>query len=149
MAINRLRRSQVAKTRGSRILLDASFILRIVEKPLKAFDRIEEALGRTEFIVVDDVVKELKALASSRSGRKQRIALQGLRYAEQLPRLGHVHGGLTVDGMIVECARSKGVAVATLDAELRRKLRRVGVTVVSCRGEEVVVDGGAVIPKDS
>jgi rRNA-processing protein FCF1 len=139
MATNRLRHSQIAKTRRSRVLLDASFIMQIFEKPLKAFDRVEETLGRTDFVVTDDVLKELKVLVSSRSMKKQKIALQALRYAEKLPRVRHTSSGLTVDERIVDHAWHEDLAVATMDAELRRRLRRTGITVVTCRKNEVIV----------
>lgn len=101
-----------------------------------------------EFVVLDDVLDELRGMAFSTPSRKQRTALRALEYAEKLCSVGRAQGQ-TVDEKIVHYAQNKGVAVATIDTNLRKTLRRAGVTVVTCRGEEVVVQGVMTIPKDS
>jgi rRNA-processing protein FCF1 len=123
------------------VLLDTSFLMKIFERPLKTFDIIEQTFGRTQFFVLDDVVEELRTLAYSTPGKRGKIALQALKYAGGLPRIKLHSNAPTVDRKIYDCALNKGIIVATVDVELKQDLRRAGATVITCRGNKVVIEG--------
>ena len=141
MATNRVRYYNAVKTHRIMVLLDTSFLMKIFERPLKTFDTIGQTFGTTQFFVLDDVVEELRILASSTSSKRGKIALQALKYAGGLPRIKCHCNAPTVDGKIYDCALNKGVIVATVDVELKQDLRRAGVAVITCRGNKVVIEG--------
>jgi len=128
---------------AKKLLLDTSFLMRMFQGPLKLFERIELELGKVEPVVSDTVLEELKRLASSRSVKKRRVAQRALAYIEEL-KMAAIPSEEKADDAILHHAVSQGLAVATLDQALIKKLRGANVTVVTCKGDEVVVEGSMV-----
>ena len=56
------------------VLCDTSFLMVLVEKPIKHVDRIEHEFGKLDFIVPDIVVGELKRLAEKAGPKRAMMA---------------------------------------------------------------------------
>ncbi|MEM1524649.1 MAG: hypothetical protein QW372_01075 [Nitrososphaerales archaeon] len=121
------------------VLLDTSFILHMVSKPIVNFESLEEKLGKVEFVVLEDTIHELESLCHSKSVIKMRSAHSALNYAFRLMRVS-IKGDESVDDKIVRFAIEKGAIVATLDAELKRKLKRHGVPVITLKNDKIDVN---------
>ena len=122
------------------LLLDSSFLIFVASIPALGFDVVEDSLGRVELTVLDAVSEELLSIRLRAPVKRAKAAGLALEYASGLKRVSS-GAGEGVDGKILNYAESRGAAVATLDSELKRRLRAVGVPVVSRRGNRLVVDG--------
>ncbi len=122
------------------LLLDSSFLIFLVDTPSGGFTEIEGKLGKVEPVVLSSVVEELRRIAYHAAAKRAKAAARALDYASGLKTVPHTgYGG--VDDQILQYAKSSGAAVATLDAELRRRLRAAGVVVVTLSGNRLVTEG--------
>jgi len=119
--------------------LDTSFLLELVSKPIKRLDELEVELGKVEFIVLEPTVRELKRMAS-KPGVKAKKAYAALKYVKNLRVVNLSDKKLKADSAILYYALKYSAAVATLDQELRSRLREEGVVVITLREDGVWVD---------
>jgi len=121
------------------VILDTSFLLELVSKPIKRLDELEVELGKVEFIVLEPTVRELKRMAS-KPGVKAKKAYAALKYVKNLRVVNLSDKKLKADSAILYYALKYSAAVATLDQELRSRLREEGVVVITLREDGVWVD---------
>lgn len=122
------------------LLLDSSFLIFLVDTPTGGFEEIKESLGRVEPMVLNAVIGELRRIRDRGSSKRAKAASRALEYSLSLKRVSY-GGGEGVDDQILNYARSRGAAVATLDSGLRRRLRAAGLVVVTRRRHRLVVEG--------
>jgi rRNA-processing protein FCF1 len=121
------------------VLCDTSFLMVLVQKPIKYIDRVEHEFGRLDFIVPGIVIDELKRLAEKAGPKRAMMAKTALeiistKFKEvQIPKAAHV------DDAIVEYATEVKCAVATIDTNLRRRLIANEVLVLTLSRDRLVV----------
>lgn len=120
-------------------VLDSSFLLELVSRPLKRIEELEVVLGRVEFVVLETTVRELEKLAS-KAGVRGRKASAALEYVRGLKKVKLMYEDLDADSAVTRYALEHGSAVATVDQSLRRRLKSAGVPVITLRGDNVWVD---------
>jgi len=107
----------------------------IFEKPVNVIGRVEDLLeAKVEPIILKSQLKEIERIASSRRWRASRIAKTLLKLIESKFEVVDDPGG-NVDEAIVGVSKREGFIVATNDRELRRKLRKNGVTVIYMKSD--------------
>jgi len=121
------------------VILDTSFLLELVSKPIKRLDELVVELGKVEFIVLEPTVRELKRLAS-KPGVKAKRAYAALKYVKNFRVVNLNDKRLSADSAILYYALKHSAAVATLDQELRGRLKEEGVVVITLREDGVWVD---------
>jgi rRNA-processing protein FCF1 len=99
-------------------------------------DDMEAALGKFEPVILDCVKIELQKISSGR-GRKARLASLALELAREFS--AGPCGRFGVDDEIASTALATGAIVATVDGELMRVMRTLGVRVVSLRSGRVAL----------
>jgi len=102
----------------------------VAEHPTTCFEDMVEMLGKFEPVILDCVKDELKQLSSDR-GKKARLAMLALELASDFSV--EPCGGANVDDEVASAALNYGAIVATMDRELARTLKTLGVTVVCLR----------------
>ena len=116
--------------------MDSNFLMLPMVRRINLRDELDRLLNVNYRLVAPRaVVEELEGLASRGrpiEKRRARFALNlmhswGVEVVES-PRC------VKVDDAILECALKRGCVVATNDAELKSRLRRLGVAVVYLRG---------------
>lgn len=130
-----------------RILLDTNMLLTIADG-INIFEQIEDILEtKPEYIVIKPVLTELQKLASTASPSVRRKARFALRIVEQFCKVIDMDNELfgrtddnKVDDLIVEFALRHGIAVATNDKELRKRLREKGIPEIYLREESMRID---------
>jgi rRNA-processing protein FCF1 len=121
------------------VLCDTSFLMVLVEKPIKYIDRVEHEFGRLDFIVPGIVIDELKRLAEKAGPKRAMMAKTAIeiisaKFKEvQIPKAAHV------DDAIVEYATENKCAVATIDTNLRRRLIANEILVLTLSRDRLVV----------
>jgi len=122
------------------LLLDSSFLMLITNSPTYGFEDVKNSIGKVELVVLKDVVNELLSISNLASTKRRREAERALQYASKLKCVTFSEG-VDVDDKILNYAKVGGVIVATLDNNLRNRLRSFGITVIFQRGNRFVTEG--------
>jgi hypothetical protein len=129
-----------------KVFLDANFFFVSSQFNVDVFEELEKLLNRRfEPILLSSTQKELQGLAETSSPKQRKQAELALRLAEKC-RFFVVEKGLkeTYDDVIVRVAAEWKSPVATNDRELRKRLRKVGVSVIFLRQKQRLEMEGAV-----
>ncbi|HEX9915951.1 MAG TPA: DNA-binding protein [Candidatus Bathyarchaeia archaeon] len=117
------------------VLLDTNFLLVPIRFGVDVFAEAERVLNQlVDFAVTPNVLGEVERLRSeAQPGFRSELDF-ALKVASRCKVIdAEPEEGETVDNSIVRLAASRGYVVATTDAELRRRLREVGVKVLILR----------------
>jgi len=117
------------------VLLDTNFLLVPIRFGVDVFAEAERVLNQlVDFAVTSNVLGEVERLRSeAQPGFRSELDF-ALKVASRCRVIdAESEEGETVDNSIVRLAASQGYVVATTDAELRRRLREVGVKVLILR----------------
>ncbi|MCP8310192.1 MAG: hypothetical protein L6N95_01740 [Candidatus Methylarchaceae archaeon HK01B] len=124
----------------AKVLLDTSFILLLASKPLTSIGEMGDALGKAELLLLKDTIKELEAISKGSSIKRSKLARSALDFGRNLEVIDYTGEG-AVDDKILKCALEKNLIVATMDRELRRKLRAMGLPIITLKGNRVMLEG--------
>jgi len=120
-----------------RVILDTSFLILSLQLGIDPYFEIKTILGDVTLIVYDVVLSEIRKLSYERSERgiTARIVLQ---YLEKLISEGKVkvessENVKDVDVFLLLKADKEDSYLATVDKELRKRARRLGVKTVFVR----------------
>ena len=135
-----------AKKEQIKVILDTNFFFVPSQFNLDIFEELAELLNqRFEPILLSSTHKELQGLTNSSSPKEQKQAQLALTVAEKCHSVP-VEKTLdeTYDDVIVRVAAAWKTPVATNDRELRKRLRKVGVSVIFLRQKHRLALDGAV-----
>ena len=121
------------------LLLDSSFLIFAVSTPSQRLEQLQEFFGKVDLVVLDAVINELHGLSRNSSPKRAKSAKNALDFASGLKNISFDEGE-NVDDKIMNCAVSRRASVATLDSNLRKRLKAVGITVVFRRGNIMAVE---------
>jgi len=126
-----------------KVLLDSNFLMIPLELHIDVFQEIQNLLGkRVEFILIKPVYDELQTLSMG-SSKVSRQAAYALKLAQRCRTMNvEAKARESTDYVIARVAKEKGAIVATLDLELRKRLRNISVPVIYLRERSrLEVDG--------
>ena len=113
-----------------RVLLDTSFVLWAAERGLDLMVLLDEVLPYPmEKVTPVQVIRELQAMCEDRSAKRSGLARTALRIADPTTVLDVERDGDT-DGILLALASGGGFVVATMDTDLRKRLREASVPVI-------------------
>lgn len=121
------------------VVCDTSFLMVLVEKPLKHVQRVEAHLGKLDFLVPDIVMEELKKLEQKAGPKRAIMAKTALELSTVKFRTIKITRAKHVDDSIVEYATNNKCAVATIDTNLRRRLMANKVLVLTLSRDKLIV----------
>ena len=135
-----------SKNEPIKVILDANFFFVPSQFNLDIFEELANLLNRRfEPILLSSTHKELQGLAESSSPKEQKQAQLALMLAKKCrPVPTEKASDETYDDVIVRVAAAWKAPVATNDRELRKRLRKVGVSVVFLRQKHRLALDGAV-----
>jgi len=126
-----------------RVLLDSNFLMIPLELHIDVFEEIQNLLGkRVEFILIKPVYDELRTL-STESSKVGRQAAYALKLTKRCTIMNvKTKASESTDDAIARVAKDTGTMVATMDLELKTKLRNINVPVIYVRERSrLEVDG--------
>jgi rRNA-processing protein FCF1 len=130
----------------TKIILDTNFLFVPSQFHLDIFEELDRLLGQqVKPLILSSTLTELQKLAKSRSVKKSKQALLGLKLTERC-RVVEVKrkSGESNDDVILKASIEMKSSVATNDRELRKKLRNAGVPVVFLRQKSTLAVDGSV-----
>lgn len=122
------------------VLCDTSFLMVLVSTPIKRIEKIERELGRLIFLIPDIVIEELKKLEVRTGPKRSQIAKTAIEISRLKFRIVELPRYRQVDDAILEFAKASNCAVATLDKNLKNKLRKHNILVISLSNNRLIID---------
>ncbi len=129
-----------------RVIVDANFLLVPSQFSVDIFDELARVLNRSfEPLMTLPTYRELQKIAKASAPKLQRQAILALKLAGKC-RIINVEKSSSEshDNLIVRLAFAMKCCVATNDRELKKKLRKLGLTVIYLRQRSHLVVEGAV-----
>jgi rRNA-processing protein FCF1 len=127
-----------------KIILDSNALFVPLQFKIDIFEELKTLLNvNLEFILLSQILDELKLLAEKKSPKTRKNASYALKLTEKC-KLVNVDRGFfgSPDDVIVEAARKWNSAVFTNDRQLRKRLRNINVPVIYVRQKSrLEIDG--------
>jgi len=118
------------------VICDSSFLIHLATKKIKNIDNLETEIGEIQFIVPDVVRKELQRLCENKS--KRQAVLLTLDFIKKLKIL-QISGNYA-DESLVSYVRENGGIIATVDKELKNKVKESGGSIISLSNDRIVLE---------
>jgi len=118
------------------VICDSSFLIHLATKKIKNIDNLEIEIGQIQFIVPDVVRKELQRLCENKS--KRQAVLLTLDFIKKLKIL-QISGNYA-DESLVSYVRENGGIIATVDKELKNKVKELGGSIISLYNDRIVLE---------
>jgi rRNA-processing protein FCF1 len=118
------------------VICDTSFLIHLSTRRIKNIDSVNAEIGQIQFVVPSAVLNELRKL--SKTQKKKQDAITTLEFARNLKTTQM--SGKFADQAIIEHVRKRGGIIATIDNELKNKIKKLGGSVMSFSNDKIVLE---------
>ena len=120
------------------IILDTSFLLALVTKPIKLLDDIIINYGKINFLIPDIVIDELNKIKKRKSYKISQMARTALEIAKQF-EIVNTKKLWYPDDSLLDYAISYNTAIATLDKNLIKRSLSENIMVFSLKNNKIII----------
>lgn len=121
------------------IIIDTSFLIALVTKPIKLLDDIIINYGKINFIIPDIVIEELQKIANRKSYKISQIAKTALEIAKQF-EIVNTKKLRYPDDSLLDFAISYNCAIATVDKNLIKRSLSEKIMVFSLKNNKIIIN---------
>ena len=118
------------------VISDTSFLIHLATHRITNISDLETEIGNLSFIVPEIVKKELEHLAEDPN--KNTAVMQTLDFIKDFKT--NLITGKTADLGILDFVEKNGGMVATMDRELKSKIKDAGGSVLSIHNDKIVLE---------
>ena len=118
------------------VICDTSFLIHLSTRKIKNIDSVNAEIGQIQFVVPSAVLNELRKL--SKTQKKKQDAITTLEFAQNLKTIEM--SGKFADQAIIDHVRNHGGITATMDKELKNKIKSLGGSVMSFSNDKIVLE---------
>jgi len=118
------------------VICDTSFLIHLSTHKIKNLDSVNTEIGQIQFVVPSAVLSELEKL--SKTEEKKQDAITTLELAQNLKTIKLP--GKFADQAIIEHVRKHGGITATMDKELKGKIKSLNGSVISFSNDKIVLE---------
>ena len=118
------------------VICDTSFLIHLVTKKIKNLDSINVEIGEFQYTIPLVVLDELERL--SKIPDKEQDIRKTLEFAHTL-KIVPISGKIA-DDAITEQIKKYGGIVATIDKELKNKIKNLGGSIMSFSNDKIVLE---------
>jgi len=118
------------------VICDTSFLIHLSTHKIKNLDSVNTEIGQIQFVVPSAVLSELEKL--SKTEEKKQDAITTLELAQNLKTIEMP--GKFADQAIIEHVRKHGGITATMDKELKNKIKSLNGSVISFSNDKIVLE---------
>ena len=118
------------------VISDTSFLIHLATHRITNISDLETEIGNISFVVPEIVKKELEHLAEDPD--KNTVVLQTLEHIKNFKTNSIT--GKTADLGILDFVEKNGGMVATMDRELKTKIKDAGGSVLSMHNDKIVLE---------
>lgn len=121
------------------LLLDASFLIAVIERPTTWREDLLEKIGRFDPVVITPVYDELISLANGTNRTSGPASIARDMVDTGALKLRRGAGGRPADDELISAALEGHAAVATIDGALMKQLKALHIEVVTLSGGRVAL----------
>ena len=118
------------------VICDTSFLIHLSTRKIKNLDSVNTEIGQIQFVVPSAVLNELEKL--SKTQEKKQDATTTLEFAQNLKTIKM--SGKFADQAIIDHVRNHGGITATMDKELKNKIKSLNGSVISFSNDKIVLE---------
>ena len=118
------------------VICDTSFLIHLSTRKIKNLDSVNTEIGQIQFVVPSVVLNELEKLSKTQD--KKQDAITTLEFAQNLKTIEM--SGKFADQAIIEHVRKHGGITATMDKELKNKIKSLNGSVISFSNDKIVLE---------
>ena len=118
------------------VICDTSILIHLSTQKIKNLDSVNIEIGQIQFVVPSVVLNELEKL--SKTQEKKQDAITTLKLAQNLKTIEM--SGKFADQAIIDHVRKHGGITATMDKELKDKIKMLGGSVISFSNDKIVLE---------
>ena len=118
------------------VICDTSFLIHLSTRKIKNLDSVNTEIGQIQFVVPSVVLNELEKLSKTQD--KKQDAITTLEFAQNLKTIEM--SGKFADQAIIDHVRNHGGITATMDKELKNKIKSLGGSVISFSNDKIVLE---------
>ena len=121
------------------VICDTSFLMVFATTPIGQVDKIEAYFGKLNFLIPDIVIAELKDLEYKTGPKRSKMAKTAIEMSFSKFRVVKVAKSRHVDEAIIDYAINHKCAVATIDTDLRRRLKLNNLVVFTLSKNRLII----------
>ena len=118
------------------VICDTSFLIHLATHKIKNLDSVNTEIGQIQFVVPSAVLNELEKLSKTQD--KKQDAITTLEFAQNLKTIEM--SGKFADQAIIDHVRNHGGMTATMDKELKNKIKSLNGSVISFSNDKIVLE---------
>ena len=118
------------------VICDTSFLIHLSTRKIKNLDSVNTEIGQIQFVVPSVVLSELEKL--SKTQEKKEDAITTLEFAQNLKTIEM--SGKFADQAIIDHVRNQGGITATMDKELKNKIKSLNGSIISFSNDKIVLE---------
>ena len=118
------------------VICDTSFLIHLSTHKIKNIDSVDTEIGQIQFVVPSVVLNELEKLSKTQD--KKQDAITTLEFAQNLKTIEM--SGKFADQAIIDHVRNHGGITATMDKELKNKIKNLNGSVMSFSNDKIVLE---------
>ena len=118
------------------VICDTSFLIHLATRKIKNIDSVNTEIGQIQFVVPSVVLAELEKL--SKNQEKKQDATATLEFTQNLKTIEI--SGKFADQAIIEYVRNHGGMTATMDNELKNKIKSLNGSIISFSNDKIVLE---------
>ena len=118
------------------VICDTSFLIHLSTRKIKNLDSVNTEIGQIQFVVPSVVLSELERLSKTQD--KKQDAITTLELAQSLKTIEM--SGKFADQAIIDHVRKHGGITATMDKELKDKIKSLNGSVMSFSNDKIVLE---------
>ncbi len=118
------------------VIADTSFLIHLATHRIKNIDSIETEIGTLSYVVPRIVRKELEHLAEDPD--KKEISKQTLNFIKNF-KTNDIDADTADDG-ILDYIKNNPTIVATMDKELKTKIKKSGGSILSIHNDKILLE---------
>ena len=118
------------------VICDTDFLIHLATKRIKNISEIDTEIGQIQFVVPEVVVYELNNL--SHNPDKKQDALSTLEFIKKLKKIS-ISGKVADDALVFHVKKHGGI-IATLDKNLKNRIKNSSGSIISLSKEKIVLE---------
>lgn len=122
------------------VICDTSFLIHLANHRIKNLATLDTDIGNIRFLVPEIVHAELAKLAKQEEKTKEASAT--IQYIKNFKKINI--GGTFADDSIIEYVKENGGIIATIDKDLKYKIKNHGGSVISIANNRIVLEASKV-----
>lgn len=119
-----------------KVICDTSFLIHLANHQIKNLATLDTDIGEIRFLVPDVVLSELNHLAKKEQKTKE--ATNTIQFIKKFQTIKI--GGSFADDSILSYVQKEGGVVATIDKDLKYKIKNSGGSVISIANNRIVLE---------